>query len=415
MKKLILLLVLVSGTLYAQHTPQQIAKQFNALVNVEDEERFYNDLIAKNPAGTAKPDHYNQYRAQLAIDWLIKGNIDKYNFYKNTHPKFTALQLFELSNLLEYWVDDNKNVAEVEQISKQLLDDLRKKIHDDTFSRTGILLEVNAVANARLGHVDIAMKNIKASGEYATFRNFSYFRNTKANYLNRYSIILSAAGQHQRALDTLSMAVGNAISTPKTIVTLKEVYQKVKGNNADVDKYITALQDESYQKIYKEVEKAWIAATKPAPDVTLTDIDGKAVKLSDYRGQIVVIDFWSTVCKPCVAAFPAFQRLVNFYKEEPFRLFVLNEGEDAATVKLYMEKNGYKLNVLFDNNEAIFKALNALGTPQKFVIDANGNINQTSIGYSGSDDKEFYKLKAMVELTKARSSEKTSAVKSKSK
>lgn len=415
MKKLILLLVLVSGTLYAQHTPQQIAKQFNALVNVEDEERFYNDLIAKNPAGTAKPDHYNQYRAQLAIDWLIKGNIDKYNFYKNTHPKFTALQLFELSNLLEYWVDDNKNVAEVEQISKQLLDDLRKKIHDDTFSRTGILLEVNAVANARLGHVDIAMKNIKASGEYATFRNFSYFRNTKANYLNRYSIILSAAGQHQRALDTLSMAVGNAISTPKTIVTLKEVYQKVKGNSADVDKYITALQDESYQKIYKEVEKAWIAATKPAPDVTLTDIDGKAVKLSDYRGQIVVIDFWSTVCKPCVAAFPAFQRLVNFYKEEPFRLFVLNEGEDAATVKAYMEKNGYKLNVLFDNNEAIFKALNALGTPQKFVIDANGNMNQTSIGYSGSDDKEFYKLKAMVELTKARSSEKTSAVKSKSK
>ncbi|WP_157287881.1 hypothetical protein [Pedobacter cryoconitis] len=47
MKKLILLLVLVSGTLYAQRTPQQIAKQFNALVNVEDEERFYNDLLAK--------------------------------------------------------------------------------------------------------------------------------------------------------------------------------------------------------------------------------------------------------------------------------------------------------------------------------------------------------------------------------
>ncbi|AMP99499.1 Thiol-disulfide isomerase and thioredoxin [Pedobacter cryoconitis] len=378
-----------------------------------------NDFIMtysqKKPAGAAKPDQYNEYRAQLAVDWLVKGNIDKYNFYKNTRPKFTALQLFELSNLLEYWVDDNKNVAEVEQISKQLLDDLRKKIHDDTFSRTGILLEVNAVANARLGHVDIAMKNIKASGEYATFRNLSYFRNTKANYLNRYGIILSAAGQHQRALDTLSMAVGNAISTPKTIATLKEVFQKVKGNSADVDKYITALQDESYKKIYKEVEKAWITVTKPAPDVTLTDINGKAVKLSDYRGQIVVIDFWSTVCKPCVAAFPAFQRLVNFYKEEPFRLFVLNEGEDAATVKPYMEKNGYKLNVLFDNNEAIFKALNALGTPQKFVIDANGNINQTSIGYSGSDDKEFYKLKAMVELTKARSSEKTSAVKSKSK
>ncbi|MNE66968.1 hypothetical protein D3C80_1625510 [compost metagenome] len=74
-----------------------------------------------------------------------------------------------------------------------------------------------------------------------------------------------------------------------------------------------------------------------------------------------------------------------------------------------MDKKGYKLDVLFDNDEAIFKALDALGTPQKFIIDTKGNINQTGIGYAGSDDKEFYKLKAMVELTKARSSDRSAA------
>ena len=406
MKKLILLLLLVSGSVYAQQTPQQLVKEFHDIVNVEDEERFYNDLIAKRPADPAKPAQYNEYRAQLAVDWLIKGNIDKYKFYKSTNPKFSALQLFDLSNLLEYWVDDNKNTAVVEQISKQILAEIQKKMHDDTFGRTSILLEVNAMANARLGNIGIAMTNIKNSGKNAIFRNIAYFRNTKANYLNRLGAILSAAGEHQRALDTLSNAVRTANSTPKTLVTLKAVYQKAKGNNSGVEKYIAALQDEAYHKITKEVEKAWIADTKPVPDVTLTDMNGKAIKLSDYRGKIVVIDFWSTVCKPCIAAFPAFERANDFYKDEPFQLFVINEGETPDVAKPYMEKKGYKLNVLFDNNEAIFKALGALGTPQKFIIDAKGNINQTGIGYAGSDDKEFYKLKAMVELTKARSSGK---------
>lgn len=397
---------MVSGSVCAQQKSQQIAKEFNAIVKVEDEEKFYNDLLAKNPG---RPDQYNEFRAQLAVDWLVNGNVNKYKRYKNTNPKFTALQLFDLSNLLEYWVDDNKNIAVVEQISRQILEEIEKKMHDDTFGRTVTLLEVNALANAKLGKVDVAMRNIEKSNALKSpYRQFAYFRNSNANYLNRYAAILSASGQHQRALDTLSNAIKTAVSTPKTILTLKDVYNKVKGD-AGADQYIAALQDEAYQKIYKDVEKAWIAEAKPAPDVTLTDINGKALKLSDYKGKIVVIDFWSTACKPCVAAFPAFERAVDFYKKEPFQLFVINEGETPDIVKTYMDKKGYKLDVLFDHDEAIFKALGALGTPQKFIIDADGNINQTGIGYAGADDKEFYKLKAMVELTKVRSSGKTTA------
>lgn len=378
MKKLILLCLLVSGSVYARQKPQQMAK----------------------------PD---QHPAQLAVDWLIKGDIDKYKFYKNTNPKFTALQLFELSNQLEDWVDDNKNVAAVEQISKQILEEIERKMHEDTFGRSVILLEVNAIANAKLGHIGIALRNIeKSTSLKSPYRQFAYFRNSNANYLTRYAAILSASGQHQRAFDTLSNAIRTGVSTPKTVATLNEVYRKVKGNTG-ADKYIAMLQNEAYQKIYKEVEKAWISEPKKAPDFTLTDINGKAIKLSDYKGKIVVIDFWSTVCKPCVAAFPAFERAVDFYKKEAFQLFVINEGESPDIVKPYMDKKGYKLDVLFDNDEAIFKALGAIGTPQKFIIDANGNINQMSVGYAGADDKEFYKLKAMIELTKARSSGKPSA------
>lgn len=268
-----------------------------------------------------------------------------------------------------------------------------------------MLYQINAVANAKLGNIEIAMKNIeKSNALQSPYLQFPYFRNTKANYLNSYATILSAAGQHQRALDTLSNAVRTAASTPKTADILKIVYKKANGSGKGLNKYIAALQDKTCQKIYEEVEKEWFKEPKSTPDIVLSDINGKAVKLSDYKGKIVVIDFWSTVCKPCVAAFPAFERVVELYKNEPFQLFVINCGEDRESVKLFMDKKGYKLDVLFDNNEALFKALNALGTPQKFIIDAKGNINLMGIGYAGSDDKEFYKLKAMVELTKVRSS-----------
>lgn len=403
MRILVVMMILMSTYVYGQQSQKEIAKKFNALVNVEDQERFYKELCLKYPADAAKPAPYGEYRAQLAIDWLRKGNIDKYHFYKKTNPKFTAIQLFELSNLLESWVDDDQHIEWVQQISKQVLDEIALKRHDDSFDRNLILLEVNAVANAKLGNLAIAMENIKKSDKNAMFRKIPYFRNSNANYLNRLGLILMATGQDQQAFDTLSNAVRTAVSTPKTVASLKLAYQKVKGSTAGMDKYISSLQEEAYQKIAKEVAEAWMADTKPVPDVSLTDMNGRSIKLSDYKGKIVVIDFWSTACKPCVAAFPAFERIINLYGEGPFQLFVINEGESPEIVKPFMEKKGYKLDVLFDQDETIFKALGALGTPQKFIIDAKGNINQTSIGYAGSDDKEFYKLKAMVELVKAKS------------
>ncbi|QJB36989.1 TlpA family protein disulfide reductase [Chitinophaga oryzae] len=393
----------MSTYVYGQKSQKENAKKFNALVNVEDQERFYNELRSKYPADPAKPASYGEYRAQLAVDWLRKGNIDKYHFYKNTNPKFTSIQLFELSNLLESWVDDDQHIEWVQQISEQVLGEIALKRHDDNFDRQEILLEVNALANAKLGNLAIAMENIKKSDKNAMFRKMPYFRNSNANYLNRLSLILMAAGQHQQAFDTLSNAVRTAVSTPKTITSLKLAYQKVKGSTAGMDKFISSLQEEAYQKIAKEVAEAWMADTKPVPDVSLTDLNGKTIKLTDYKGKIVVIDFWSTACKPCVAAFPAFERVIDLYGEGPFQLFVINEGESPEIVKPFMEKKGYKLDVLFDQDETIFKALGALGTPQKFIIDAKGNITQTGIGYAGSDDKEFYKLKAMVELAKAKS------------
>ncbi|MCI9846854.1 TlpA family protein disulfide reductase [Flavobacterium pectinovorum] len=399
MKKLIFFVMLISTSVYAQLDLDKAKDTFYNIESVEEKEAFFNKMLSENFQN--KSIQYNDFQAQLAADWLLKGDIKKFQFYMEKQPTFSAIQLFDISNKLEDWVDNDRYITEIEKISGQLLKELERNPDADSFGRSTILLEINAVANAKLGNVDVANKMIKKSDEKASFRSFAYFRNSRANYLNRYAVILSVSGENQRALDTLTKALKTGTSTAVTDKTFREIYAKVKGDSTGISKIVANLKEQAYQSVYKTVEKDWKNKGMSLPAVLLTDMAGKQINLAkDFKGKIVVIDFWSTTCKPCIAAFPAFERINEFYKKEPFNLFVLNEGETTTEVKRFKAKKDYKLEILFDNNEGYFNGLKAIGTPQKFIIGPDGLIHLTGIGYAGSDDKEFYKVKAMIEFTK---------------
>lgn len=426
MKKLILLL-LISGSAWAQQTAgkKHNLEDFNLIASVEDQELYYNELLKQSPPDRNKPGMYNEYRAQLAIGWLTKGNIERYQYYMRTDPKFSVINLVDLTYTLEYMVDEDKHIPIVEQASRDLLDKLEKGTLSDGVSRTQVLLEVNALANAKLGKLDVAMKNIARSGqEKDNARDLKYFRDSKAKYLTRYGLILSAAGEHKRALDTLTKALRNADSNPKMVAVYKEIYKKLHGNTEGVDQYVKSLQDEAYQKYFKEVEKTYIAdetqtitgkfpdpdgsgkmltlfnADKPVKDIALTNLAEQQIKFADYAGKILVVDFWTTGCTPCVAAFSGFERVVADYRSEPFQLFVVNLFESLPAVRTFVARRGITLDVLRDEPNTAF---NINGTPTKIIYDPMGNIRFYAVGYAGSTDREYYKLKAMVEIVKGRS------------
>lgn len=431
MKKIILFL-LISSSAWAQQqkTVKYNYNDFNLLVKVEDKEKYFNEMIQAKPEDQSKPAQYDQFRIPLAVAWLAKGNLDRYNHYTKNEPKFSYPNLLDLTYALEYLVEDNKNLGIVEQVSRQVLDVMDKKkdkVYDDLDGdRMQVLLELNAMANARLGNVDVAMKNIERSSTIKGMREGKYFRDSKSNYLNRYGIVLAAAGQDKKALDLLTEAVKTADSNPKLVATLREVYKKVNGNDKGLDDMIKSLQDEAYQKYYKEVEKSYIADSKipfqgtiadpnsddkskmitiltakqHAKDVSLTDLNGKTVNFADYKGKILVIDFWTTGCTPCVAAFAGFEKVVADYKKDAFQLFVVNLFEEQPTVQSFVAKKGITLDVLRDEPNS---AYDIQATPTKIVFDAMGNIRFYGVGYAGSTDREYYKLKAMVEIIKARS------------
>lgn len=140
-------------------------------------------------------------------------------------------------------------------------------------------------------------------------------------------------------------------------------------------------------------------ATKPVKEVSLPDLEGNIVHLGDCKNKVLALDFWSTGCTPCVAAFSGFERVVADYKKDVFQMFVVSLFEDRTTVKTFVEKKGITLNVLQDEEN---KAYDIQGTPTKIVFDPLGNIRFFSAGYAGSTDREYYKLKSMIEITRAR-------------
>ncbi|MGQ7854113.1 TlpA family protein disulfide reductase [Pedobacter sp. WC2501] len=429
MKKIILFL-LISSSAWAQQTNKSKYNydDFKLLVKVEDKEKYYQEMLQEKPVDKAKDAQYSDYRNLLAVEWLAKGNLKRYQYYTKNGPEFSFPDLIDFTYALEYLVEDSKNLSLVEQVSREYIERLDKaKTNDElTLDRMQVLLEVNAMANARLGNVDVALKNIGRSSTISGMRDGMYFKDSKSNYLNRYAIVLAAAGQQQKALDLLTEAVRNADSNPRLVATLREVYRKVKGNDNGLEDLIKSLQDEAYQKYYKEVEKLYIADSKipfqgdiadPNPenkgekmtvftakqhakDVSLTDLNGKTVNLVDYQGKILVLDFWTTVCTPCVAAFAGFEKVVADYKKDEFQLFVVNLFEKQPKIKSSIAKKGISLDVLRDEPN---KAYDIQATPTKIVFDSLGNIRFYGAGYAGSTDREYYKLKAMVEIIKARS------------
>lgn len=425
MKKLILLL-LVSGAVWAQQPAQNeyTFDEFMLIEKLEDQVKYYNEMLEDLPADKVTPEATNDYRAELAYGWLAKGNVEKYRQYKATNPNFNPRQFLYLCNALEKLADVDKQYAAVEEISRELLNDLEKGTLSDPMGRTPVLMELNAVSNAVLGNIDVAKEMIAKSTQEANgSRDVRYFKDTKANYLNRHAIILSAAGEHQAALDMLSKALRDADSNPNMDATFREVYRKAKGTNEGCEQYIESLRAEAYRKYYQEVEQSYIAtpqmtldgtvpdpassgetmtlfrATQPVHDVSLPDLEGRPVDLGDYKGKVLALDFWSTLCTPCVSAFAGFERVVADYSKDEFQMFVVGLFEGAAIVKPYVAKKGINLDVLTDDEN---QSYDIRGTPTKIVFDPNGNIRFYGAGYAGSTDREYYKLKAMVEITQAR-------------
>lgn len=141
-----------------------------------------------------------------------------------------------------------------------------------------------------------------------------------------------------------------------------------------------------------------LAAGAIAPDFAMQTVDGREIKLSDYKGKVVVLDFWATWCGPCIASFPHTQEIAAKYKDQDVVVLASGTSDTIAKFKEWIPKNAPKYPDLvwaFDPNErgsatfeerAASKLYRVQGIPTQFVIDRDGKVVAVIVGNGGKDD-----------------------------
>ena len=115
--------------------------------------------------------------------------------------------------------------------------------------------------------------------------------------------------------------------------------------------------------------------TRPAPDIQLPDLQGREVRLKDFRGRYLLVNFWATWCGPCKLEMPSLETLYRRFG--PDRLVVIGISNDmfgATVVKPYVEAQGLTFPILLDPQLDASNAFGVVSLPTTYLIDPRGNI-----------------------------------------
>lgn len=118
-----------------------------------------------------------------------------------------------------------------------------------------------------------------------------------------------------------------------------------------------------------------------APDFTLKNLGGEPVSLSQYRGKVVLLNFWASWCPPCKAEMPSMERLQEVFGDKDFIILAVNvEADGPELVPAFLEKNPYTFPVLYDNKGVVQQLYSVFKFPESFIIGKDGKIVQKVVG-----------------------------------
>lgn len=126
-----------------------------------------------------------------------------------------------------------------------------------------------------------------------------------------------------------------------------------------------------------------------SPDFTLLDGEGNSLSSFELANKVVVVDFWATWCRSCIAEFTELEKVQAKYKDEKdVQLLIVNEdnGGNEEIMKKFLTRKPFELPFYVDSNEITYKAFKVEGMPTLFIIDKSGVIRYKAVGYNGADN-----------------------------
>ncbi|MEK4254808.1 redoxin domain-containing protein [Ureibacillus sp. FSL K6-2830] len=120
-----------------------------------------------------------------------------------------------------------------------------------------------------------------------------------------------------------------------------------------------------------------------APEFTLTDLSGADVKLSDFKGKIVILNFWATWCPPCREEMPAMQKFYEQNKENGIEIVAVNLtniDNGVQAVESFVQDYGLTFPILLDKDGVVGNTYGILTLPTSYILDPKGGVIQKIIG-----------------------------------
>lgn len=118
----------------------------------------------------------------------------------------------------------------------------------------------------------------------------------------------------------------------------------------------------------------------PTPPLALKGLDGKTHNLRDYRGKVVMVQFWATYCPPCIKEMPSVERLEAKLADKPFVILAVNMGESEKQVRHFLNRWHIHLPVLLDPDGKALRQWHVFAVPSTFLIGRQGKIRYAVFG-----------------------------------
>jgi thiol-disulfide isomerase/thioredoxin len=204
--------------------------------------------------------------------------------------------------------------------------------------------------------------------------------------------ILEQQKKPDLAIDHYVRSLGVYMATDTSAAApLRSLWRKRHGSLAGLDARVAASRAASRRLIAFDAHRD----ERPAPGWTLPDLDGRSVQLADFKGKVVVIDFWGSWCGPCRRELPIFQSMYERYKDKGVVFIGMNWERPVAGKQLkdvareFVVQNKFTFPVILDHDHIATDAYHIEGFPTLFLIDKTGTIRYKNVGVSDGIETIF--------------------------